>query len=466
MVFSSTEFLFVFFPLTIFFYFIGKNRTYRNLVLLFASLVFYAWGEPLFVFVLIASVMVNWALSLGISRRRATRGGQTYLLIALVIDLGILFLFKYLTFITKNVARLFGDARLVVEIALPVGISFFSFQMISYVLDVYFNRAEPQKNPLNVLLYISMFPQLIAGPIVRYETVAADIRERKETLQGFTDGMIRFVYGLGKKLLIANYLGSIADAAFSMQNAGFSLSVLTAWMGAICYTLQIYFDFSGYSDMAIGLGKIFGFRFPENFNYPYISKSVNEFWRRWHISLSTWFRDYLYIPLGGNRVGKRRMVFNLFLVWLMTGIWHGANWTFIAWGLFYFVFLLLEKFVGINKFESHGILSHIYTMLIVTVLWVLFRSDSIVSAGYYIGSMFGIGASGIADGTAKSMLYDGKIVLGVGVLLCTPVYQLIHGRFSEKNQSVFDGISALGIAALCVLNVVNSAYNPFIYFNF
>lgn len=302
MVFSSTVFLFVFLPAVLIFYFLGKNRTYRNIILLLASIVFYAWGEPLFVFVMIATVFVNWGLGLGIDKDlRKGRKGKRFLIPALVLDLEILGVFKYLTFITKNIAFLTGHKDLIINITLPIGISFFTFQMMSYVLDVYFQHAEAQRNPFDVLLYIAMFPQLIAGPIVRYETVATDIKSRTETRQGFTQGMIRFVYGLGKKLLIANYLGSIADVTF---NSDTSLAVLTAWLGAICYTLQIYFDFSGYSDMAIGLGLIFGFHFPENFNYPYISKSINGFWRRWHISLSTWFRDYLYIPLGGNRVSK------------------------------------------------------------------------------------------------------------------------------------------------------------------
>lgn len=464
MVFSSTVFLFVFLPAVLIFYFLGKNRTYRNIILLLASIGFYAWGEPLFVFVMIATVFVNWGLGLGIDKDLHNgKKGKRFLVPALILDLGILGVFKYLTFITKNIAFLTGHKDLIINITLPIGISFFTFQMMSYVLDIYFRWAESQKNPFDVLLYISMFPQLIAGPIVRYETVATDIKSRTETRQGFTQGMIRFVYGLGKKLLIANYLGSVADVAF---DSGTSLAILTAWLGAVCYTLQIYFDFSGYSDMAIGLGMIFGFHFPENFNYPYIAKSINGFWRRWHISLSTWFRDYLYIPLGGNRVSKGRWIFNLFIVWLLTGVWHGANWTFIAWGLLYFCFLLLEKLVGVEKFEKHGALSHIYTMVIVTVLWALFRSDSISAAGSYIGSMFGIGASGLADSTTLDMLSNSKVMLVAGIVLCIPVYQMIKGKLSNRGQIVWDGVAVSVIAVLCILNVINSTYNPFIYFNF
>ena len=464
MVFSSTVFLFVFLPAVLIFYFLGKNRTYRNIILLLASIVFYAWGEPLFVFVMIATVFVNWGLGLGIDKDlRKGRKGKIFLIPALVLDLEILGVFKYLTFITKNIAFLTGHKDLIINITLPIGISFFTFQMMSYVLDVYFQHAEAQRNPFDVLLYIAMFPQLIAGPIVRYETVATDIKSRTETRQGFTQGMIRFVYGLGKKLLIANYLGSIADVTF---NSDTSLAVLTAWLGAICYTLQIYFDFSGYSDMAIGLGLIFGFHFPENFNYPYISKSINGFWRRWHISLSTWFRDYLYIPLGGNRVSKGWWIFNLFIVWLLTGIWHGANWTFIAWGLFYFCFLLLEKLIGIERFEKHGVLSHIYTMVIVIILWALFRSDSITAAGSYIGSMFGIGAAGIADSMTLDLLSSGKVILILGVILSTPLYRVVRVTLSERSSNIFDGVATIVIFCLCVLNVVSATYNPFIYFNF
>ncbi|MDR2137258.1 MAG: MBOAT family protein, partial [Synergistaceae bacterium] len=345
MVFSSTVFLFLFLPglLAVYYnpFFLfskspHKGRTFRNTILLLASLCFYAWGEPLFVFAMMASILVNWGFGLLLARGKSKKGVLTA---AVIYNVGLLFVFKYLSFTLRNVDYVFRTG-VTVDIALPIGISFFTFQLMSYVFDVSRTPELARRNPLDVALYVSLFPQLIAGPIVRFETIAGEIRGRVETSRDFTEGMTRFVFGLGKKLLIANYVGFLADEIFA---SSLPLSAATAWIGAIAYTLQIYFDFSGYSDMAIGLGWMFGFHFEENFDYPYISKSITEFWRRWHISLSTWFRDYLYIPLGGNRGSKSRTIFNLFIVWLLTGMWHGANWTFIVWGLYYFVLLLAER---------------------------------------------------------------------------------------------------------------------------
>ena len=332
MVFSSTVFLFLFLPVTVLVYYnpFCTGRRFRNLFLLLASLAFYAWGEPLFVFLMILSIVVGWLIGLKISVSAGQRR-KTFLTIGVVFHLALLFVFKYLTFVAGELGWLLAQDFSFINITLPIGISFFTFQLLSYLFDVYYGKAAAQKNVLNLGLYISLFPQLIAGPIVRYDTIAAQIEGRRETLGGFADGMMNFIYGLAKKILIANYMAQVADNIFDTEQ---SLSVLTAWLGGVAYTLQIYFDFSGYSDMAIGLGKMFGFTFPENFRYPYIAKSCTEFWRRWHISLGSWFRDYVYIPLGGNRVGKARWVINLLAVWSLTGLWHGANWTFLVWGLF------------------------------------------------------------------------------------------------------------------------------------
>ena len=339
MLFSTTIFLFVFLPLVLAVYYnpIIRSRQFRNVFLLLASIFFYAWGEPFYVLLMLLSIVVNWGLGLLVDRYRAQPGERAALVMTVVYNLGVLFLFKYLNFTVDNLNLLFRTDIRMPQIALPVGISFYTFQAMSYVLDVHRGKGEAQKNPLNVGLYIALFPQLIAGPIVRYETVAWQIGHRQETLHGFYEGILRFIVGLGKKILLANTLALGADACFGTI-AERNLSFGAAWLGAVFYSLQILFDFSGYSDMAIGLGKMFGFEFLENFNYPYISRTVTEFWRRWHISLSSWFRDYVYIPLGGSRVSSRaRHIFNLFVVWLLTGIWHGANWTFILWGLMYFV---------------------------------------------------------------------------------------------------------------------------------
>jgi D-alanyl-lipoteichoic acid acyltransferase DltB (MBOAT superfamily) len=464
MVFSSTIFLFLFLPIVLIGYYnpFLKSRKFKNTFLLIASLIFYAWGEPLFVFVMVFSVFVNWLLAL-LMEKQDKKARKRFMIAAVVYDIALIFVFKYLSFVVKNLGLLIRNDNFSVNIALPIGISFFTFQIMSYVLDVYYQKAEVQKNFINIALYVSMFPQLIAGPIVRYETVAREINDRTETTEDFTRGLSRFVIGLGKKLLIANYAGFIADGIFEAT----SPSVASAWLGALAYALQIYFDFSAYSDMAIGLGKMFGFHFLENFNYPYIAASITEFWRRWHISLSTWFRDYLYIPLGGNRVSKRRLVFNLFIVWLLTGIWHGANWTFIAWGLFYFVLLIFERFTGFIK--RLGVFGHVYALFFVIIGWVLFRSDSITSAFSYLGVMFGIGTIRLTDETFFMYLSNGKWILLAGIALSMPIASLCKTRLIKINARAYELISSLGLIvvfSIALLVCVKSTYNPFIYFNF
>lgn len=383
--------------------------------------------------------------------------------VAAAADLILLFLFKYLPFLSENIASLIHNKNIIVQIALPIGISFFTFQMLSYIFDIVRGKVKAHKNPFHVLLYATMFPQLVAGPIVRYETIAEEIDNRQETHSEFTDGMVRFVYGLGKKVLLSDYLAAVSDAVF-MQ--GGNLSVATAWLGAVCYTLQIYFDFSGYSDMAIGLGLILGFHFPENFNYPYAARSVSDFWKRWHISLSAWFRDYLYIPLGGSRTSNAKWIRNLLLVWLSTGIWHGANWTFIAWGLIYFCILVFEKMVGVRKIQGYGFLSQIYTWFVIMAAWVVFRSATLMDAVIYLGNMIGIGDSGLMDDTFLRMASNCKVPLITALILSFPVYRHIKDKVTQSQGRMIDAAAVLIIFPLSLLHCIASSYSPFIYFNF
>ncbi len=464
MVFSSTVFLFLFLPITLIIYYnpIIKSKKFKNFFLLIASLLFYAYGEPVFVFFMLLSIVINYFLGIMVSKGS---NKKKYVTIAYIYNLSILFIFKYLTFTLQNIGLLINNNKIVIDIALPIGISFFTFQILSYVIDVYRKPESCQKSIINVALYVSLFPQLIAGPIVRYETVAKELTSRKENIDDFVNGVYRFVYGLGKKVLISNYVGLIADNIFYTVGVS-SISVLTAWIGAIAYTLQIYFDFSGYSDMAIGLGRMFGFHFEENFNYPYISKSITEFWRRWHISLSAWFRDYVYIPLGGNRCSKKRHLFNLLVVWLFTGMWHGANWTFIVWGLFYYVLLVIEKETKI--IDKLGKLSYLYTLLLVIIAWVIFRADNLAIGIKYIGYMFGLNTISLVDNMAFYYIKNAGIIIIIGAILSTPIIKLIDSKvlINPSVKSVIKVIVTLGIFVFSILACISSTYNPFIYFNF
>ena len=468
MVFSSTVFLFLFFPVVIAVYYnpFFKGRRFRNVVLLLASLFFYGWGEPVFVFAMMLSIIVNWAVGLwldSMKSRGSRRGMKAAVVFSVIYNLGLMFVFKYLTFVTTNISYLIHNDSIIVNIALPIGISFFTFQLMSYVFDIYYGTAKVQRNILYVGLYVSMFPQLIAGPIVRYETVADEIENRRENEKDFVQGFARFVVGLGKKILISNYVGKVADIAFGTTGG---MSVAMAWLGAVAYTLQIYFDFSGYSDMAIGLGRMFGFHFLENFNYPYISKSITEFWRRWHITLSTWFRDYVYIPLGGNRVSKARNIWNIFVVWFLTGVWHGANWTFICWGLLYFVLLMFEKLTGFHK--KQGWYMHIYTMFFVILGWVLFRADNLTAAWSYMGNMFGIGATGLVDSIFVDCISNSAVVFVAAVLFSFPIVGRVGTMLSKRPviKNVVACVCMVAVFVVSVLICIKATYNPFIYLNF
>ena len=412
---------------------------------------------------------------MAISRWR--RYGRLLLVLDCAANLGVLFVFKYLGFAVTNLKAVLGDSFLPqVDIALPIGISFFTFQALSYVIDVYRDTVRVQKNPFYVALYIALFPQLVAGPIVRYSTVAEEIRNRVHSWELLSEGACRFVQGLAKKLLLANTFAVVADNIYSLTEAGHQLvkiPVTLAWLGSFAYTLQIFFDFSGYSDMAIGLGKMFGFHFEENFNYPYISKSVSEFWRRWHISLSTWFREYVYFPLGGSRVeNKDKMVRNLLVVWLLTGLWHGANWTFVFWGLFNFVCLLLERLFLFEKWKAHPVWKHLYTMLMVNFGWVLFRSESFYQFQEYLGNMFGLNGNGFFSGQALMFLQEYAVYWVIGILLCLPAAGWLKKKLAslpKLSKTSFAVVYPVGMAGLffvCVTYLVRSGYNPFIYFNF
>lgn len=462
MVFSSTVFLFLFLPLVVLGYYnpFLKGRKFRNIFLLLASLGFYAWGEPIFVLLMILSIIVGWFVGLKLENTDNQCCRKRWLISGVSFHVFVLFIFKYLTFTAQQLGLLIGQDYTWINIALPIGISFFTFQLLSYLFDIYYQKAKAQASLLNVGLYIALFPQLIAGPIVRYDTIEQQILHRVENMQEFCDGMQQFIYGLGKKVLIANYVAVIADNIFDTAGT-VEMSIATAWLGAIAYTLQIYFDFSGYSDMAIGLGKMFGFRFSENFNYPYISRSATEFWRRWHISLGSWFRDYVYIPLGGNRVSKARWIGNLLAVWALTGIWHGANWTFLCWGLFYFVLLLAENTLKFT--EKLGGVSHIYALMVIILGWTMFRSTDISAGLAYIATMFGISSNGMVDDVFMYYLSNGWIILLAGIILACPVLKYLE-KFSW--WKIAEPIISVIIFILSIVRTVGSSYNPFIYFNF
>jgi len=472
MVFSSLIFLYVFLPVFLTSYYLAPIR-WRNHVALIGSLLFYAWGEPVFAGVLILSSLCDY----GLSHCLANPGkGPAYrrgvLTVGLILNLGLLGYFKYANFFvgqTNGLLAWLGQGSLVwTQIALPIGISCFTFQAFSYVLDINRGVGELQKNPLYTGLYISFFPQLIAGPIVRYETIAAEIKNRKETLDDFTSGVTRFIIGFVKKILLANTMAVVADSAFDSETP---VSVALSWLGLFAYAFQIYFDFSGYSDMAIGMGKMFGFHFLENFDYPYSSKSVTEFWRRWHISLGTWFRDYVYFPLGGSRVNsKMRLVFNLFVVWFLTGVWHGANWTFILWGLMYFLLITAEKLTGFEKKTRRlGVLRNIYLLFCVLMGWVLFRSADLPYALGYYRQLFGAAGNALTDGPFFALLSQYWVFLACAALFSFPVAKALGKKVDTKTKKLPAAVYAVCLLALMLIAVsyvVKGSYNPFIYFNF
>lgn len=472
MLFSSTVFLFLFLPIVLFLYYLAEWK-FKNTILLLASLLFYAWGEPKYILIMLVSIVLNYCFALLVDAKRERKTQVKWILALMVAsNLAILGLFKYAAFFVTNVNTLLNTQFDIPDIPLPIGISFITFQSISYVIDVYRKHGNVQRNLLNTALYISFFPQLVAGPTVRYQTVAKQLTERFVTIDKFGEGVKRFIMGLAKKMLLANPLGLIADSVFVQDPS--SLSTGEAWIGIIAYSLQIYFDFSGYSDMAIGLAKMFGFDFLENFNYPYISKSVAEFWRRWHISLGSWFRDYLYIPLGGNRNGEWNTYRNLFIVWLATGIWHGASWTFIIWGLYYGMFIMMERaFLGKWLTKTPAVLQHIYTLMIVMIGWVFFRSETMEKAWSYIQTLFGLNGTGWWSLQADKHLAESGTLLVLGILVSVPIIKWWRGIMGNNtNRLIYVGSEWLSVVYYLVLfvmsvtYVITNTFNPFIYFNF
>lgn len=462
MVFSSLSFLFYFLPTILLLYYIlpKKFRYGRNFVLLIGSLFFYFVGEPKAIVVMLLSIFINYIGGIAVNS-----GGEKQrkisLTIVVILNLTILFYYKYLMFIVGNLSKIFDFSVETKSIYMPIGISFFTFQGMSYVFDVYMKNAEVKKNPLDIALYISLFPQLIAGPIVRYKTVADEIDGRVETLDLFSTGVIRFIVGLSKKVLLANKFGIIADEIFKL-NGNYNLSVPLSWFGVTMFALQIYYDFSGYSDMAIGLGKMFGFNFLENFDYPYISKSITEFWRRWHMSLGTWFRDYIYIPLGGNRVSVPRHILNMFIVWFLTGFWHGASWNYIIWGLYFFVFLVIEKYVFGNKFEKvPKIFRHLYALIVILVGWVIFKEENSFLLLKYLKAMFSVGLKPTIGGVTY-YLKEYYIEIFLGIIFSANILKAF-----EKGKKTIPAISIYFILLiLSIVSLFSSSYNPFIYFRF
>lgn len=467
MLFSSITFLYYFLPIVLIIYYIAPLKG-KNLVLLISSLIFYGWGEPRYIVLMVLTIAVQYLLGLLIERHLDTELAKLWMIISVCFSLGLLGYFKYSDFFIANFNAATGLSMPLLRIALPVGISFYTFQILSYTIDVYRKQTKAQKSIIDLATYIVLFPQLVAGPIVRYTDVAAALENRAHSMEKFSYGLRRFVFGLSKKVLIANSLGELCNIFINAQDR----SVLFSWMYALAFSLQIYFDFSGYSDMAIGLGHLFGFDFMENFNYPYISTSITEFWRRWHMSLSTWFRDYLYIPLGGNRVGKGRWLFNIMIVWLLTGFWHGAAWNFILWGLLFAIILIIEK-LWINTLlrKIPKWLSHIYVLFIILISFVIFDAPDISTAIVRIASMFGVFNNKMIDVQSLYYLRSYGFILVLAIIGCTPLPRKLIGRLRKNRicKAIADVMEPIAYTILLLVvtaYLVDSSFNPFLYFRF
>ena len=468
MVFSSIEFLFYFLPVTLIGYYILKRwRKAANIFLSVMSLGFYAFGAPKFFLIMMGSIVMNWLFGLWVDKVRDDKPkAKLAITLMVVFNLGLLGIYKYLMFLMNSLNLWFKLKLPVPQITLPIGISFFTFQAMSYVIDVYRGKGKVQRNLMNVCLYISFFPQLIAGPIVRYQTVADEIDNRRENFDDFIEGTVRFMRGLCKKMLLANNLGLLVDTAFGLETA--QLSVVSAWLAACAYLMQVYYDFSGYSDMAIGLGRMFGFHFLENFTYPFICKSVGEFWNRWHISLGSWFKDYLYIPLGGSRVKTPRLVFNMMVVWTLTGLWHGAAWTYFLWGFGFGVFLVIERLTGMGKWMSKHAIGHFYAMFVVVTITVMIRSDNLRVAGIFYGSMFGLNGAPLFNPLTAVFLREYGPFLLAGVLFSLPIPEFLRDRahLNPGFMKVAGSVCLLALTFISITYIAVGSYNPFIYFNF
>ncbi len=462
MLFSSIFFIFTFLPILLIIYSLTPMK-FKNYVLFGASILFYSWGEPINVLLMIFSIGFNYLMAKDIAKERKLRK-YISLIFTICVNLMILSFFKYYGFALETVNSIFGTEITYTALPLPIGISFYTFQAMSYIIDVHRDKVSVQKSPIQFGLYLSLFPQLIAGPIVKYKDIEDQLNDRKFSIENIGSGSVRFILGLGKKVILANSFGALHMSILSMPSE--ELSVLSMWLGAIAYTLQIYYDFSGYSDMAIGLGKMFGFEFMENFNYPYVARSITDFWRRWHISLSTWFREYLYIPLGGNRVSKSRHILNLLIVWSLTGLWHGASWNFVVWGIYYGIMLIIEKYF-LSKYLTGipAIFQHLYTLIIVIVGWVFFFSNNLGDAINYLQSMFALGDISISNASFMYLIKTESVLILVGILLSA---RNVYEKFINfsKSHYILGSIVLVAIFFISISYLVFSSYNPFLYFRF
>ena len=471
MLFSSTVFLFLFLPAVLLLYYIVPRKV-RNLVLFVFSLVFYAWGEPVYVFLMIGSTVVAYIT--GLLADKTVKGRKAWvpkvsLIVAILWNMGLLLFYKYSDFFIVNANNIFGFSIKELKLVMPIGISFYSFQTLSYVIDVYRGDVKAQKNYLTLGTYVALFPQLIAGPIVRYKDVAEQMNNRRETMGNFAEGVKRFSIGLGKKVLLANSIGALFDTISNTPQS--DMSVTAAWLGIIAYTFQIYFDFSGYSDMAIGLGKMFGFDFLENFNYPYISNSITDFWRRWHMSLSSWFRDYVYIPLGGNRKGKVRQCVNIMIVWFLTGFWHGANWNFMIWGVYFGIILLCEKLFLLNGLKKiPKVFAHIYALILIVIGWGIFAFDDFGKLSQNFKNMFGLSDISFINDQAIAWLAGYAITFVILIAASTPLIRklgtLVKGGCPVVYSCVLQPTMVAGLLILCTAYLAGNSFNPFLYFRF
>ena len=461
MVFSSLNFLFLFFPAVLAVYFLVPFRA-KNAVLLLASIFFYAWGEPVYVILMMLNILLNYVTGLQMEAASDRRKRKFQLAAGVAVNLLLLGFFKYSGFLVGIIGDITGITIAWKEPGLPIGISFYTFQALSYVIDVYRRRVKVQHNLVDFAAYITMFPQLVAGPIVTYSQIETQLTSRKITLAGCGAGLERLILGLSKKVILANNLGAMHAQIQAMTDR----SVLLAWLGAVAYTLQIYFDFSGYSDMAIGMGKILGFQFPENFDFPYLADSITSFWRKWHMTLSGWFRDYLYIPLGGNRRGAARHILNLMIVWFLTGLWHGAGWNFVLWGVYYGILLVLEKYILDPLLsKAPGVIRHIYTLFLVNLGWVLFSNTQFGQMTAYLGDMFGAGTGGFADSAFLYYLKSNLILLILSIIACSPVLRKLLNRISRRS-SIAAAVICIVLFLVCTAFLVYGSYNPFLYYRF
>ncbi len=463
MLFSSVTFLYAFLPIILLLYYLAPGVKAKNYVLLLGSLIFYFFGEPVYVLLLIFSSISDWLHSIYIEKHRGEKKAKAALISSIVINLAMLGFFKYTDFLIGTVNSILGTAIPKTGVPLPIGISFFTFQTMSYTIDVYRGRAHAQKDLGTMATFVCLFPQLIAGPIVRYVDVAAELEDRRHTLEGLALGIRRFAFGLGKKVLIANVMGELTQI---FRDSG-DKSVLFYWLYAISYTLQIYFDFSGYSDMAIGLGSMFGFKFPENFNYPYISKSITEFWRRWHMTLGGWFRDYVYIPLGGNRTTKLKWLRNIAVVWILTGAWHGAEWNFVLWGVMFGVLLIIEKlWLGKALEKLPSFISHIYVMFLVVISFVIFNAAGLKGVVSDIGGLFGAGGIPLVSSDAVYYLKSYAVPIVLAAIGSTPLPKLLYGKLSDAPGVVLEPVAVGALLILSTAFIINGSFNPFLYFRF